>query len=374
MNVKLLHTADLQLGMPFRHLGAFGHKVRAGQMETLDGILELGRKEGVDALLIAGDLFHSNNPSASLVEEVLAKLKRTSYPIVWLPGNHDHAGPGSVYQRPAFEALPEHIHLFRTWEPATVRLGPLAVHARAPQTRKEPLHPLEGLERDLEAAVNVAMAHGTLAIPEKHDPADYQIEAREVAESGMDYVALGHWHTAFDASQGEVTAWYPGAPETTDFAEGDRSGQVLLVTLGRGRKPKVEPRRVGRYRWHLVEADLAVHPPLEGLRELLRPYAAADRIVRLRLGGLLEPGRTVDPLEIHERLGEAFGFLEVVVGRVTVRPEDVEGLFAPDTIGAAFVRLVGEAMREGAGEERDLWQEVLVTGAAYLAGPAGREA
>lgn len=367
--MKILHTADLQLGMPFRHLGPFGERVRQAQLETLERILEVGREERVGALLIAGDLFHSNQPSSRLVERVLRLLRWVKYPIVLLPGNHDHAGPGSVYHRPAFQRLPEHVHLFRSWEPQTVRVAGLTVHGRAAEQRKAPLHPLEGLRPDPDSELNVAMAHGAMRVPDRHDPGEFVITREEIGASGMDYVALGHWHPCSEWSEGGVTAWYSGTPETTDFEEGDRSGFVLLVELEHGRPAQMERRRVGRFLWKQLSLDVAQHPPGEALLEHLRSQGGAEVVARVSLDGLMPAGQALQPETVQEELAEAFAHLEVTAGQLAVSQASVEELFPAGTIGAAFVSLAQARIREAAGEEeRARWEDALRTGAAYLSG------
>ena len=51
----------------------------------------------------------------------------------------------------------------------------------------------------------------------------YPIDPAEIAGSGRDYVALGHWDVPSDASQGKVTAAYSGSAS--------RVGKIALVTL-----------------------------------------------------------------------------------------------------------------------------------------------
>ncbi|NIN99756.1 MAG: hypothetical protein GTN93_31820 [Anaerolineae bacterium] len=67
-------------------------------------------------------------------------------------------------------------------------------------------------------------------------------------KAGIDYLALGHWHSSY--LHDERTA-YPGTPERTDFGERD-SGTALLVSIEkRGAKPRIETRRVGELDWML---------------------------------------------------------------------------------------------------------------------------
>ncbi len=61
-----------------------------------------------------------------------------------------------------------------------------------------------------------------------HD--DVVITQDEIAASGLDYLALGHWHGAQVAKARGVTYAYSGAPEPVALDQ-DKAGKVLLVTL-----------------------------------------------------------------------------------------------------------------------------------------------
>ncbi len=58
MSIRFLHTADLQIGKPFRQFPAeLASKLRDARFETLKRIASLARDHRVDAVLVAGDCF-----------------------------------------------------------------------------------------------------------------------------------------------------------------------------------------------------------------------------------------------------------------------------------------------------------------------------
>jgi hypothetical protein len=116
----------------------------------------------------------------------------------------------------------------------------LAIWGR-PHCGYEDFRPMDRVPPRGPATWQVAMAHGHLM----RGPADrrhaYPIAPAEIAGSGRDYVALGHWDMPFDASCGPVVAAYSGSPT--------RLGICALTTLaldGRGgRRVGVERVAVG---------------------------------------------------------------------------------------------------------------------------------
>ncbi|MBM4320911.1 MAG: exonuclease subunit SbcD, partial [Deltaproteobacteria bacterium] len=89
--MKILHTADWHLGHSLHEQGR-----EEEHTAFLDWLLELVGREKVDALLVAGDVFDSANPSAAaqtLWYGFLAELckKHPQVGVVVIAGNHDSA-------------------------------------------------------------------------------------------------------------------------------------------------------------------------------------------------------------------------------------------------------------------------------------------
>jgi hypothetical protein len=73
--------------------------------------------------------------------------------------------------------------------------------------------------------------------------------------AGLDYLALGDWHSVREIA---TKSWYAGTPEPDDFDQ--ESGAALVVDIpGPGAIPVVERVCVSRYHWHKVSVDL--HSP-----------------------------------------------------------------------------------------------------------------
>ncbi|NIO10637.1 MAG: phosphoesterase, partial [Deltaproteobacteria bacterium] len=58
--IRLLHTADHQLGVKFMGFGEKGKQLRQAVKESLKATVDLALTEAVDLVLIPGDLFDSN--------------------------------------------------------------------------------------------------------------------------------------------------------------------------------------------------------------------------------------------------------------------------------------------------------------------------
>ncbi len=362
--MKLLHTADLHLGAPFVSLGERGEAQRAQLLATFDAIVELALAEEVDAVLVAGDLFDSNNPSPKTLDRVTRGLSTlaAACPVFLLPGTHDCAGPSSLW--PAFPAPPG-LHVFL--ESGALRLPELdaTVHALVIEGRKARAGALSRVRPDEESSLNIGLAHGSLAIPGLIEDDHLLISSDDVAATGMDYLALGHWHSFRTETCGEVVACYPGAPEM--LAKDQRgAGQAVLVTLEAGAGARVEPRTVGRRRFDSMKIGVEGLGSIGQLEEQIAAKADPDLVLDVTLDGLCSLGLDIDTEELVASLADSFFVL-------TVRDETHPTLqdvaladLSPETVAGRFAENMSKRIEGAEGEEKSVYEEALRLGVALL--------
>jgi len=370
--IKLLHTADHQLGVKFSGFGEKGRQLRQAVKESLKATVDLALAEAVDLVLIAGDLFDSNAVSKNLVDEALTQLKRLApVPVCILPGTHDCYDASSVYRRPEFRDIP-HIHIF-TDEITSIAFEDLhlTVYGRGNLSPTGTESPLEGLAKNEETKFHVAMAHGEMAIEGKFAGDYYPIEPKEIASSGMNYVALGHWHRYADLSQGKIKAFYCGAPETLSFEEGEDSGYVLLVSIDAS-ETAVERKRVGKYLWKTADLDIEAFETEQELLQEIQKHADPNTLLRVRLSGFKPVTWDVGEERLAGELEDLFFHLEVIAGELTTSLEPIRASDFPETtVMGQFLRLMEKRLEGADPAENPALEEALRRGFALL---NGREA
>jgi len=104
-------------------------------------------------------------------------------------------------------------------------------------------HPLAGLPRPQGEAWHLALAHGFFTEDGERTYRSSPIYAREIRESGWDYIALGHCHAFADVSQGAVTAYFSGAPSFLPGV-GGADGYAVLVRCEAGAGREVSVQRI----------------------------------------------------------------------------------------------------------------------------------
>jgi exonuclease SbcD len=384
--LRIIHTADVHLGARHDDLGEQAAAQRERQFAAFKASVDLAIGEKVDLFLIAGDLFDSNVQPRRSVERVAAELKRLAgarIRTVIIPGTHDVCDRASIYRAydlPAMAGTAAGDDMITVLDPdrPLVHLATIdtVVHGLVFATKRAPHSPLQ----DLAAAVaagpvatwHVGMVHGSIAIPGKTDRDEVVITTAEIAASGLDYLALGHWHSTQKAKAGLVTYAYAGAPEPIALDQ-DRAGKVLLVELEERagqRVVTVEERQVGRTRFDRLEVDAATVASQPALVELLTARADPDLVLDVRLVGVRRDDLDLDTDELEARL--APWFLKARVRDGSVPALTAGPLPSADTIVGAFIRdletRIAELETAGSIAEAAEHRDALRLGRLLLAG------
>jgi DNA repair protein SbcD/Mre11 len=385
--LRLLHTADVHLGARHADLGEAASAQRERQFAAFRASVDLAIAERVDLFLVAGDLFDSNVQPRRSVERVAAELARLAEArirSVLIPGTHDVYDRSSVYRAydlAAMAGAPEGQDILTVLTPERpwVHLDAcdIVVHGPVFATKRAPHSPLRDIAsvRTPDATWKVGLLHAAIAIPGRTEHDEVVITTDEIAASGLDYLALGHWHGAQVARARGVTYAYSGAPEPVALDQ-DKAGKVLLVTLDRrdgAKSVAVEERTVGRTTFERVELDAATVVSQPALIDRLRTGASRDRVLDVRLIGVRPDALDLDTAEVEDALKGIY--LRVRVRDVS-QPPLTEGALPPaETIAGAFIRDVEAriaaleaSMDTAAVREADELRDVLRLGRLLLAG------
>lgn len=360
--LRIIHTADVHLGARHDDLGEQASAQRERQFAAFVATVDLALANKVDLFLIAGDLFDSNVQPRRSVERVAGQLQRlaaSSIRSIVIPGTHDVYDQASIYRAYDLKTLAGSTtadDLVTVLSPDRPRIhlaacdvvvhGPVFATKRAPHSPlRDPLvGPTTGATTTAGSATvqaatwNVGLIHGSIAIPGKTDHDEVVITTQEIAASGLDYLALGHWHSSQQGRTGSVTYAYAGAPEAVALDQ-DRAGKVLLIELdeqGGKRSVTIEEYQVGATRFEKRDIDAAAIASQPALIESLAKSRDANLVLDARITGVRPDELDLDLEEIESALGH--DFLKVRVRDVSM-PALTEGtLPSPDTIAGSFIR------------------------------------
>ena len=254
--MRFLHTSDWHLGRSLH-----GQPLLDAQGRFVDFLVDVVRDQGIEAVLVAGDLYDRAIPPVDAVElfdDALRRLVGLGVPVVVISGNHDSAA------RLGFAAdllAASGVHI-RTdpGDAAPVLLadshGPVAIYP-VPYLEPELAWTTLGAEAPRhDAVVRAAMDRvradassqpaGTRTVVVAHafvgnvGDAELSDSERDITVGGSaivpaamfdgaHYVALGHLHAFQRPSADRVT--YSGSPLAYSFSEARSTKSVTIVEL-----------------------------------------------------------------------------------------------------------------------------------------------
>jgi DNA repair exonuclease SbcCD nuclease subunit len=356
MALRILHTADWQLGKPFKNIaGDAGALLRAERFSAVERIAALAAAEQVAAVLVAGDVFDSHQATDRTIDRCLQAMSGFTGAWVLLPGNHDPLLAECVWQRLGRRGAPANVIVARDPAPIVLADGRLVV-LPAPLTARRTFDDLTAwMETAPSAAgaVRVGLAHGSVAgrLPaeaEAHNP----IAPERAERAGLAHLALGDWHGTLEVAR---RSWYSGTPEPEGFKDND-SGNVLLVELpGAEASARVTRHATGGHRWRAIQLRLegVGEPAARVEAELVALPDPSRTLVALRLDGSIGLGERIAVDAVIDRWKGRLRHLRVDDAALVAAPgaEDLALLADGGVIGAAVARLDAES-RDGPAEAR----------------------
>lgn len=352
MGFRFIHTADWQIGKPFGQVsGDSGAALRAQRIKTVARIAELARERGVDAVLVAGDAFDSNQVHDKTIYQTIEALKAFSGTWVFLPGNHDAALAHSVWTRLRAMGLPDNVLIADQPTPILAWADQAAVLPAPLRRQREALDQTEWFDAapTPEGVIRIGLAHGSVEgrLPERSEASNL-IPPDRAERAGLGYLALGDWHGKSNIAP---RTWYSGTPET-DRHKANDSGFVHVVTIeGHRVDEQVDSVGVGHYGWIRLDAEIidgTAAGVLQALTDLGPEFSRL--VVSLRLSGTISLAERDTLLRELSRWQARFHHLDVDDADLLDEPTS-DDLDAIDTAG--FVRLAVERLKAQAADPRD---------------------
>ena len=373
--VRFIQTSDWQIGMKGGGLGEAGPLVRETRIESIHNVLKSAQEKDADFVLLCGDVFEHNMVSQETVKKVIAIFNQyPSIPIYLLPGNHDILGSDCVYERPIFQRI-KHLTIFRASD--GIQVGGATLHP-CPVLSKLTTQDLTTTipsVRDTDG-IHIGVAHGSLVgkFPSSNwEDTTLPVNPSCIERTGIDYLALGHWHShrAFDDGTGVARIAYSGTHEQTKFGE-DNAGQCLLVEIDKkGDPPRIDTVRTGRLTWTSDEFEMKDSSSLDELKSHFEAIKGID-MVRLVLHGEL-------PLELKEELENMLEFQTTIHKNFRVETESLNitvppQLETPFDFGDPILNQTETYLKQSLADETDPKQRRIIVEALAHLQRYGREA
>jgi Calcineurin-like phosphoesterase len=356
--VRLIHTADWQIGKVFRFLDQAAMGVlQEARLEAISSIGRLAVEHAAPIVLVAGDIYDVATAEDRTLAQPLARM-RAFDGVEWhlIPGNHDPHQPGGPWDRVVRRGLPANVraHL----EPASVALADGAALLPAPLARRRALaDPTAWMDQapTPEAAFRIGLAHGSIsAFGSDARTQPNLIDPTRPERAGLAYLALGDWH---GTKRIGPRCWYSGTPEVDDF-DVEGGGHALLVELAApDAPPQVTTLRTGRFHWRREDVQIHGEGDVDVIVAHLRalPEEPACLLLDLHLEGILSLSGRERLARGLDDVGAALRFLRVDDGRLYLSPsaDDIEAIAR-----GGFVRVAAETLRAMADDPDDPAREL----------------
>jgi DNA repair exonuclease SbcCD nuclease subunit len=370
--IKFLHTADWQLGKPYQRVNDDSKRARL-QLERIACLRRIGetaRDSNASFVLVAGDLFDSPSPVNATVAAACESIGAMKIPVLAIPGNHDHGGPGSLWAQPFFvrerEKLAPNLHILLDAKP--VILDNAVVFPAPLLRRHDPTDPTAWIRtafdgQDFPADLpRIVLAHGSVqGFEASQEDEDEEVRGlnrialERLPSSEIDYIALGDWH---GTKQINPKAWYSGTPEIDRFPKGSDNdpGNILIVEAARNQTPRVEKKRTGNFRWNDFPHRFSEDEGFDAFRAALDNHIGEwgqDSLLKLTLTGSLG-------IETSQRLADLIQSLDARLIRVklddqvAIAPTDQETQALAERPGDPLIESVArQLIALTAGDESD---------------------
>ncbi|EAC4316639.1 metallophosphoesterase family protein [Listeria monocytogenes] len=233
--IQFLHMADLHLDSPFIGLSTLPQPlfsaIQESTFQSLERITTVAIKEAVDFVLIAGDIYDSEDQSVRAQARFAKEMKRleaANIPVFMIHGNHDF-----IEKHKEKLALPSNVHVFseqvevmshKTATGVSVNIYGFSYNERHIRSSRVGEYKIQG-----DADFHIALLHGSeVSSSEEHDVyAPFRVQ--EISKKGFDYWALGHIHKRQLLAE-SPSIYYPGNIQGRNRKESGEKG-ASIVTL-----------------------------------------------------------------------------------------------------------------------------------------------
>ncbi len=339
--VKFLHTADWHLGIKYTRLGPNAEKARKIRIETVKKLMDSAKENKVDFIIIAGDLFDNNDVDRGLIDVVASVIRRVEpISIYVLPGNHDPLTRDSLYLDPSWDSIDNAIILKNR---ETIEIPELNVTLYpCPVAQKQTREDLTEWIRVTDESISIGIAHGNLQIEGFVEDPNFPINPQRVEKSGLDYLALGEWHSLFKCEEKNrvVRTVYSGTPETTKFGESNSRKAAIVEIEDHGAKPIIQEIDVGTVKWEEWRREISTPDDIRHIEtELTKIKEPECRVINLHFRGVIDQ-EIADYLSSFEiKYGDRFLYVNLIKEDLYLKP-NVSKLKALVPEGAIFDKTI----------------------------------
>ena len=310
MPIRIVHTADNHIGMPFRqHRDEIRNRLLEERFNALERLIETANEHHADFFIISGDLFDSTRVKTLYIERTVSILSKFSgNSVLVLPGNHDfYAGKDTEVWKRFNKASSEYsnIELLTTTSVLSFEVGGETIQffpCPCPsKTGKDPIISwIADVEKNL-SALRIGIAHGNVTgLGLDADDHYFTMTMPDLEAIGLTTWLLGHIHVPFPTtSSGSESQLFMAGTHTPDSMRCKHSGSAWLLDFEDSQLKqyrRLSPGQIQFMRLYRSLHDLNDISELQKMCDSLDPRTV---ILDLKLSGQLS---TDEQNELHKSI------------------------------------------------------------------------
>lgn len=340
--VKILHCADLHFDTQMSNLP------KNDLIEVFSNIINLAKKEEVEIMLIAGDVFDNLSVNKQTLRFLELSFRTIENIRVFIsPGNHDPYNQKSFYK---LIDWPENVYIFKG-EMEKVYIKELDVNVYGAGFNSNYVKDSNLKIKAEEDKINIMVLHAEVVSgtsKNEYNP----VTLEDIENSNLDYLALGHRH-GFSGiqKQGRTYYAYSGCPQGRGFDELGKKG----VILGEVYQGGVALGFRETYKRMYIEKIIDIsnfHSYIEIKQKILNEVSKNNRennLYKLILQGEVSEEFIINEDIINNMLNEEFYFVKVIDN--TEIKYNYEEIAQSNSIKGVFVKELLDKLKESENEE-----------------------
>lgn len=357
--MKFIHMADMHLDCPFSSLNQIEHLGelrRIEQREIFKNIIEMIKKENIQALFISGDLYEHSTVRKSTIDFINSLFQTIPDTRIFIaPGNHDPYIAGSYY---ATYSWSENVHIF-TPEIEKIETPEAEIYGYGFDDFYCSQSKVESLLPEDNSKLKILVVHGNLDGKKEADNEYNPLSSRKLKQAGWDYVALGHIHKRSENQ--EIPLIYSGSTISFGFDELGSHGVIFGQTQQKEVKIEFLPFDTREFEQKRIDVTpfLTQEELIEALHEL---ELTKNHLYKVILEGYRQ--FEIDVLHLRSFLTNP----QIVKWKDrTKRQIPIQTLLKEETLRGIFVRKMVEKMKENP-EQKEQIEKAIEIGLDSLEG------
>ena len=364
-DVKILQCGDLHFDTPFKELSnSLALVSKEELLEVFKRIIDICEKEYIDIFLLSGDIFDNFTVNKKTLNFIKSQLQRIPNIRIFIsPGNHDPYNEKSFYKMIEW---PKNVYIFKgklenifIEELETVVWGAAFNY----QYVKKSLTKGVQIKNDY---INIALIHGDISNVEEGN--EYNpITLKEIGESNIDYIALGHRHTYSGILRERNTCYaYSGCPQGRGFDElGDKG--VIIGSISKG-AVDLKFIKTSKRNYYVEEIDITNSIGYEEIKSIILNsidrYKRESNLYKIILTGELEDSFNLREEIVLDKIKDDFYFVKVI--DKTEIKVDYSEISKDFSVKGLFVKKLLEKLEKSNDEESEIIKMSLKLGMQCL--------